>query len=101
MSQDTLFSQQVRQLRRSSKDVCCEAPASGITLSLCRIRPQIPPDRGPDIMQRIVEARDGEIHALGRMLCDLRERQRKVWTFVNNHYEGCAPLTIQRIRERI
>ena len=50
---------------------------------------------------KIVEARDGEIHALARMLCDLRERKRKVWTFVNNHYEGCAPLTIKRIRERI
>ena len=49
---------------------------------------------------KIVEARDDEFHALGRILCDLRERKRKVWTFVNNHYEGCAPLTIKRIRER-
>ncbi len=50
---------------------------------------------------KIVESRDGEITALTRMLVDLRERKRKVWTFVNNHYEGCAPLTIRRIRERL
>lgn len=49
----------------------------------------------------IVEPRDGELHALARMLHDLRQNRRKVWTFVNNHYEGCAPLTIQRIRERL
>ena len=42
---------------------------------------------------KIVEPRDGKIHALAQMLRDLRERKRKVCTFVNNHYEGCAPLT--------
>ena len=50
---------------------------------------------------KIVEARDGEIAALAGMLQDLRKPQRKVWTFVNNHFEGCAPLTIKRIRERL
>ncbi len=49
----------------------------------------------------IVEARDGELNALVRMLYDLKQSQRKVWTFVNNHYEGCAPLTIKRIQERL
>ena len=36
-----------------------------------------------------------------RMLQDLRKPQRKVWLLVNNHFEGCAPLTIRRIRERL
>ena len=50
---------------------------------------------------KIIDARDGEIAALAGMLQDLRKPQRKVWTFVNNHFEGCAPLTIKRIRERL
>ena len=50
---------------------------------------------------KIVEARDGEIAALAGMLCDLRKPQRKTYVFVNNHFEGCAPLTIKRIRERL
>ena len=49
----------------------------------------------------IVEPHDGEINALGVMLGDLRKRGKKSWIFANNHYEGCAPLTIQRIRERL
>jgi len=35
------------------------------------------------------------------MLTDLKARRRNTWVFVNNHFEGCAPLTIERIRERI
>ncbi len=50
---------------------------------------------------KIVEARDGEIHALAGMLRDLQRHMRKGWLFANNHFEGCAPLTIKRIRERV
>lgn len=50
---------------------------------------------------RIIEPRDGEIGALQGMLRDLQRHKRKVWTFVNNHFEGCAPLTIKRIREKV
>ena len=51
---------------------------------------------------RIVEPRDGELSALAVVLGDLRRRGKKAWIFVNNHhFEGCAPLTIQRMRERL
>ena len=50
---------------------------------------------------KIVEARDGEIAALAGLLQDLRNHGRKTWLFVNNHYEGCAPLTIKRLREQL
>ena len=50
---------------------------------------------------RIVEPRDGELSALNVVLSDLRSRGKKAWIFVNNHFEGCAPLTIQRMRERL
>ena len=39
--------------------------------------------------------------ALAGMLQDLKKRRRNVWLFVNNHFEGCAPLTIERIQERL
>jgi hypothetical protein len=31
----------------------------------------------------------------------MQKRGKKAWIFVNNHFEGCAPLTIQRMRERL
>ena len=50
---------------------------------------------------RIVEPRDGELSALAVVVRDMQKRGKKAWLFVNNHYEGCAPLTIQRIKERL
>jgi uncharacterized protein YecE (DUF72 family) len=50
---------------------------------------------------RIVEPRDAELDGIGRVAGDLRDNDVEVYLNVNNHYEGCAPLTIQRIRERI
>ena len=49
----------------------------------------------------IVEPRDGELNALAVVVRDLQKRGKKAWIFANNHYEGCAPLTINRIRERL
>jgi hypothetical protein len=43
----------------------------------------------------------GKIAALAGMFRDLRKPQRNTWVFVNNHFEGCAPLTIKRIQERL
>ena len=34
------------------------------------------------------------------MINDMRGRSMTVYLNVNNHYEGSAPLTIERIRER-
>jgi uncharacterized protein YecE (DUF72 family) len=45
--------------------------------------------------------REEELDKLARMLKDLKVRRRSAWTFINNHFEGCAPLTIKRIRERL
>ena len=50
---------------------------------------------------RIVEPRDGELSALAVVVRDMQKRGKKAWIFANNHYEGCAPLTIQRIKERL
>lgn len=50
---------------------------------------------------KIIEPRDADLDALAGMLRDLKVRKRRVWTFINNHFEGSAPLTITRIMERL
>ncbi len=50
---------------------------------------------------KIIESRDSELDALAGVVKDLRARKRQVFVFANNHYEGCAPLTVERIRDRM
>jgi len=47
---------------------------------------------------QIVVPRDAELAAIVEMVEDLLERGVNVYLNVNNHYEGSAPLTIERIR---
>ena len=50
---------------------------------------------------RIIEARDDELHGVLNMTNALLEQGVDVFLNVNNHYEGSAPLTIERIREML
>lgn len=50
---------------------------------------------------QITEPKDQELDQLAGMLKDLQDRKKQVWAFANNHYEGSAPLTIDRIRARL
>jgi len=50
---------------------------------------------------QIVENRDDEILAIVRMIQQLLDKDISVYVNVNNHYEGSAPLTIERIQSRI
>lgn len=50
------------------------------------------------IWNKIVEPKDEEIHKLGELLKTLAEMDTEVFVNVNNHYEGSAPLTIEKIR---
>jgi uncharacterized protein YecE (DUF72 family) len=45
---------------------------------------------------RIVHPRDEELQGLARMTSELLEAGAEVVVNANNHYEGCAPLTIER-----
>jgi uncharacterized protein YecE (DUF72 family) len=47
---------------------------------------------------RIVAPKDEELAAIAEMVQDLLERGVSVYLNVNNHYEGSAPLTIERVR---
>lgn len=50
---------------------------------------------------RIIEPRDALLTALAAPLKDMLARRKETWVFVNNHAEGCAPLTIERIKTRM
>lgn len=52
-----------------------------------------------NIWNTIVEPKDSVIAQLVRLLRFLKERETDIYVNVNNHFEGSAPLTIQKIKE--
>ncbi|KAB2891397.1 MAG: DUF72 domain-containing protein [Desulfobulbaceae bacterium] len=46
---------------------------------------------------QIVDPRDSELAELAKMVRDLRQHNHDIFINVNNHYEGSAPKTIERI----
>lgn len=58
-------------------------------------------ERTGKVWNRIATPRDADLAALADVVKGLRQQQRKVWLFVNNHFEGCAPLTLQRLQQRL
>ena len=57
--------------------------------------------RAGEDWSKIFEPRDADLDALAAMLKDVGAREKNTWAFVNNHFEGCAPQTIKRIKERL
>lgn len=58
-------------------------------------------ERTNKVWNRIVSPRDGDLDRLTEMLDDLMDRKVSIYLNVNNHFEGSAPLTIERIRDRM
>ncbi len=58
-------------------------------------------DRAGKDWSKLIESRDADLDALAGVMKDLYVRRLIGWVFANNHYEGCAPLTVQRILDRI
>jgi uncharacterized protein YecE (DUF72 family) len=50
---------------------------------------------------RIIAPRDTELDRVVAMINDMRGRSMTIYLNVNNHYEGSAPLTIERLVERL
>lgn len=50
---------------------------------------------------RIVAPQDRDIAQLSDMLFDVSDRQVETFLYVNNHFEGSAPGTIERIKEKL
>jgi hypothetical protein len=47
---------------------------------------------------RVVDPKDNDILAIAKMIRDLLHRDISVTVNINNHYEGSAPITIEKIR---
>ena len=54
--------------------------------------------RSNNVWDKIVDPRDGELLSLKSIVNDLLERGHQVFVNVNNHYEGSAPRTIEKIK---
>jgi uncharacterized protein YecE (DUF72 family) len=50
---------------------------------------------------QIYISRDKEINSIVEMIKDIQKKKVDLFVNVNNHFEGSAPLTIQKIKERI
>lgn len=50
---------------------------------------------------RIADPRDADLDQVAGVVKGLRKRKRNVWLFANNHFEGSAPLTLERLRQRL
>jgi uncharacterized protein YecE (DUF72 family) len=50
---------------------------------------------------KIIDPRNKEISRITEIIADLNARKMDVYVNVNNHYEGSAPLTIDKIRQKI
>jgi uncharacterized protein YecE (DUF72 family) len=55
---------------------------------------------GGERWDRILAPKDDDLARIVDMINDMRGRSLTVYLNVNNHYEGSAPLTIERLRER-
>jgi uncharacterized protein YecE (DUF72 family) len=50
---------------------------------------------------RIYINRDEQLNPIAELITDLQTRSNLVFVNVNNHYEGCAPITINRIKQKL
>ena len=55
-------------------------------------------ERTNNTWNEIVDPKDSELLVLSRMIQDLENREHQVLINVNNHYEGSAPRSIEKIK---
>ncbi|MGE5343022.1 MAG: DUF72 domain-containing protein [Candidatus Omnitrophota bacterium] len=49
----------------------------------------------------IMDPKDAELEEIIQIIRDLEEREIDIFLYINNHYEGSAPLTIEKIKRRL
>ena len=55
-------------------------------------------ERTKNSWNEIVDPKDEDLMNLKSMVRDLQERQHQIFINVNNHFEGCAPKTIEKVK---
>ena len=53
------------------------------------------------IWNKIVESKDDEIDKISEIIYYFQKKKIDAYINVNNHYEGSAPLTIKKIKEKV
>jgi len=55
--------------------------------------------KGKGIWDSIIEPKDNELAKITKIIQELDDKNLDIYVNVNNHYEGSAPLTIERLRD--
>ena len=58
-------------------------------------------EKSKGIWNTILEPKDDEISRITQIIKNIHSRNIDLYVNANNHYEGSAPLTIERIRQRL
>jgi uncharacterized protein YecE (DUF72 family) len=58
-------------------------------------------ERTGENWDKIVEPRDKELEEVSRIVRDFKDRNHQIFINVNNHYEGSAPRTIERLKANL
>ena len=58
-------------------------------------------EKSGDHWDRVLEPKDDELDRIVPMVARMRKRGKNVYININNHYEGSAPLTAQKILARL
>ena len=56
-------------------------------------------EKSKGIWNKLYEPKDDEISRITRIIEEIHSKNLDIYVNVNNHYEGSAPLTIERIRK--
>ena len=54
-----------------------------------------------NIWNKIVEPKDEEINKVAEMIYSLTQKDVDLYLNINNHYEGSAPLTIEKLKQQL
>ena len=56
-------------------------------------------EKSKGIWNKLYEPKDDEISRITKIIEEIHSKNLDIYVNVNNHYEGSAPLTIERIRK--
>jgi uncharacterized protein YecE (DUF72 family) len=54
-----------------------------------------------NIWNKIVELKDEELNIIREIIYSLTQKDVDLYINVNNHYEGSAPLTIEKLKQHL
>ena len=56
-------------------------------------------EKSKGVWNKIIEPKDDELSRISKIIVEIHSKNLDIYVNVNNHYEGSAPLTIEKIRK--